>query len=132
MHFYTLENSLVLLDQEKDVEWSIRELIYRNYEINTTVKNTDIPLLLQKNYQEYKNSGLDKLTQLANAILTRLVDNGILMSEAQNDIEITYKIGSTIDRYQCNECNQISYIGEQEERKCFSCESTNLRERNVR
>lgn len=132
MHFYTLENSLVLLDQEKDVEWSIRELIYRNYEINTTIKNTDIPLLLQKNYQEYKNSGLDKLTQLTNAILPRLVDNGILAPEGENDAEITYKISSKVDRYQCDECSQISYIGEQEERKCFSCESTNLRERNVR
>ena len=131
MHFYTLENSLVLLDQEKDIEWSIRELIYRNYEINTTVKNTDIPLLLQKNYQEYKNSSLDKLTQLTNAILRRLVDNGMLTSEGQHDAEITYKISSKVDRYQCDECNQISYIGEQEKRKCFSCESTNLRERNV-
>ena len=131
MHFYTLENSLVLLDQEKDIEWSIRELIYRNYEINTTVKNTDIPLLLQKNYQEYKNSSLDKLTQLTNAILPRLADNRILTSEGENDAEITYKIGSTVNRYQCDECNQISYIGEQEKRKCFSCESTNLRERNV-
>lgn len=132
MHFYTLENSLVLLDQEKDVEWSIRELIYRNYEINTTIKNTDIPSLLQKNYQEYKSSSIDKLTQLTNVILRRLVDNGILTSEGHHDAEITYKIGSRIDRYQCNECNQISYISEQEERKCFSCESTNLRERNVR
>lgn len=131
MHFYTLENSLVLLDQEKDIEWSIRELIYRNYEVNTTIKNTDIPLLLQKNYQEYKNSSLDKLTQLTNAILPRLADNGVLTSEGENDAEITYNITSRVDRYQCNECNQISYIGEQEERKCFSCESTNLRERNV-
>lgn len=132
MHFYTLENSLVLLDQEKDIEWSIRELIYRNYEVNRTVKITDISLLLQKNYQEYKNSSLDKLTRLANAILPRLVDSGILTSEAQNDAEITYKVGSRVDRYQCDECNQISYIGEQEDEKCFSCESTNLRERNVR
>jgi hypothetical protein len=122
----------VLLDQEKDIEWSIRELIYRNYEINTTIKNTDIPLLLQKNYQEYKNNSLEQLTQLANAILPRLADNRILTPEGENDAEITYKISSKVDRYQCNECNQISYIGEQEERKCFSCESINLRERNVR
>ncbi len=130
MCFYTFNNSLTSLDNEKDVEWSIRELIYRN-KTGMTIKNTDISKLLQTNYQEYKDSSADKLTQLANTVLISLSKNGILTSEGENEIEMTYTVSLMLNRYQCNECNQISYIGEKEDVKCFSCESTSLRERNV-
>ena len=118
------------MDKEKDIEWSIRELIYRN-KTGMTIKNTDIPRLLQTNYQEYKNSSIDELAQLANMVLINLSRSGILTSVGGNENEMTYTANSMLNRYQCNECNQISYIGEKEDVKCFSCESTSLRERNV-
>jgi hypothetical protein len=114
---------------EKDVEWSIRDLIYRNYETGMSVNNVDIIALLRKNYHEYKNSG--EISQLTDTILIHLMKGGILTVAERNDHEV-YRISSIPTRYQCTECNQISYIGDKEERKCFSCESENLRERNVR
>jgi hypothetical protein len=115
---------------EKDVEWSIRDLIYRNYETGMSVNNVDIIALLRKNYHEYKNSG--EISQLTDTILIHLMEGGILTLAGRNEHDKVYRISSIPTRYQCTECNQISYIGDKEERKCFSCESENLRERNVR
>jgi len=117
-----------LLSLAKDVEWSIRDLIYRNYDVNAIIQGKDIHTLLQKNYQEYSNTSMNILVQMINSILDNLVSKGILTSVGN----VTYRIISTFNRYQCLECSQISYIEEKEDRKCFSCESTNLRERNVR
>lgn len=115
---------------EKDVEWSIRELIYRNHEVGMTITNKDMLESLAKNYQEYRESNTDELLHLTDTILMHLANRKILALTQDQDKE--YSITSIPTRYQCIECSQISYIGEQEERKCFSCESENLRERNVR
>lgn len=120
----------MLLALEKDVEWSIRDLIYRNYETGMSVNNADINALLRKNYHEYKNSG--EISQLTDTILINLMEGGILTLAEPNEHDNIYRISSIPTRYQCTECNQISYIGDKEERKCFSCESESLRERNVR
>jgi Zn finger protein HypA/HybF involved in hydrogenase expression len=94
-----------------------------------SVNNADIIALLRKDYHEHKNG--EEISQLTDTILIHLMKGGILTVAERNDHEV-YRISSIPTRYQCTECNQISYIGDKEERKCFSCESENLRERNVR
>lgn len=118
-----------MLSVEKDLEWSIRDLIYRNHEVDMILTSKDILALLQKNYSEFKDKSTEELSQLNGFVLTRLIESGILTEENESK---TYRINSIPNRYQCMECNQISYIGEKEGRKCFSCESENIRERNIR
>lgn len=120
----------MLLALEKDVEWAVRDLIYRNYETGMSINNIDILALLRKNYREYKNT--EEISLLTDTILIHLMEMGILTLVERNEHDTIYRISSIPIRYQCTECNQISYIGDKEERKCFSCESKNLRERNVR
>ncbi|MEM3158708.1 MAG: hypothetical protein QXN83_08235 [Nitrososphaerales archaeon] len=114
---------------EKDIEWFIRDLIYRKHDAETTIKAADITALLQKSY-ECKSASISELSALTDKTLTRLTNVGIL-ALAQNESKL-YRINSIPNRYQCIECDQISYIGAREDVKCFSCESVNLRERNVR
>jgi predicted transcriptional regulator len=93
------------------------------------VSSRDILELLQKNYGEFKDISMEELSKLTRSVLSHLIESGILTKE--NEYE-AYRISNILNRYQCTECNQISYIGEKEDRKCFSCESENIRERNVR
>jgi hypothetical protein len=129
MYFYLIKNP-TLLSVEKDVEWSIRDLMYRNFYYDATVESADIITALQQNYPEHRNVHANDLSRCTEMIMPRLVRGGIL-TLADDGTGKLYKVSALPNRYQCMDCNQISYVGEKEELKCFSCDSVKLRERNV-
>lgn len=109
----------------------MRDFIYRNYDVDSIIRENEVVEALKKNYHEYGDHGTDELLKVTRIVIQGLLNSSILELEEETDGK-AYRILKIPTRYQCTACGQISYLGDNETVRCFSCESTDLWERNVR
>src|SRR5690348_3800281 len=107
-----------------EFEWYLRDHLFRqSNQGRQKFQKQEIAKEMSNLYLRYKNSDLEKLNKLADIIIEDLISRQVLQ---QVTTDGSLKLTSGLSRLRCVKCYYISYLVNNESRKCLRCSSTEL------
>ena len=109
-----------------EVEWYLRDHLFRrSNQGRQKFQKQEIGKEISNLYLRYKNSDLEKLNKLTNIIVEGLISRQVLQ---QVTTDGSLQLTSRLSRLRCIKCYYISYLVNNESRRCLRCSSTELRD----
>ena len=109
-----------------EFEWYLRDQLFRqSNQGRQKFQKQEIAKEMSNLYLRYKNADLEKLNKLTNIIVEGLISRQVLQ---QVMIDGSLQLTSELSRLRCVKCYYISYLVNNESRKCLRCLSTELRD----
>ncbi len=109
-----------------EFEWYLRDHLFRqSNQGRQKFQKQKIAKEMKNLYLRYKNSDLEKLNKLANIIVEDLISRQVIQ---QITTDGSLQLANRLSRLQCVKCYYISYLVNNESRKCLRCSSAELRD----
>ena len=117
--YYPLQEDIEI----KEFEWYLRDHLFRQSNQGRQLFNTDsLAQEMTSLYLRYRNSTLQYMNEMTNAIVENLISRKVLKKFA-NSLELI----SRLSRLQCSKCYYISYLSSSNEpRNCLRCSFNEL------
>lgn len=107
-----------------EFEWYMRDHLFRqSNQGRQKFQKEEIGKEMKNLYLRYKNSDLEKLNKLTDIIIEDLISRQVLQQVATDG---SLQLTSRLSRLRCVKCYYISYLVNNESRKCLRCSSTEL------
>ena len=114
------------MSEVTELEWYVRDHLFRqSNQGRHKFQKEEIGREMSNLYLRYKNSDLKRMNKLAIIIVDDLISRHVLQQVAANG---SLLLTSRLSRLQCIKCYYISYLVNNESRKCLRCSSTELRD----
>ena len=106
-----------------ELEWYLRDHLFRQYnQGKRQFKKETLPGEMMKRYLRYRNSEVQKMSFMINYVLDRLISQSVITPLQNGSIEVA----SGLSRVQCSKCFYVSYLSDNEPRKCARCFAAEL------
>lgn len=107
-----------------EFEWYLRDQLFRqSNQGRHRFQKQEIGKEMSNLYLRYKNADLEKLNKLTDIIIEVLISRQVLQQvKTDGSLQLT----SGLSRLRCVKCYYISYLVNNESRKCLRCSSTGL------
>jgi hypothetical protein len=101
-----------------EFEWYLRDHLFRQYSKGKRqFKKEALPAEMINLYLRYRNSEVQKISLMVNDVLDRLRSESVIMQLQNGSI----KLACALNRVQCSKCYYVSYLSDNEPRKCTRC-----------
>jgi hypothetical protein len=106
-----------------ELEWYLRDHLFREYnQGKRQFRKQTLPEEMIKLYLRYRNSDVQKMAAMIDSVLERLISQLVIIQLQSGAIELT----SGLSRLQCSKCFYISYLSDNEPKKCARCSAAEL------
>jgi hypothetical protein len=106
-----------------ELEWYLRDHLFREY--NQGKRQFRKEILAEemiKLYLRYRSSDMQKMSIMIDSVLERLISKLAITQLQSGSIELT----TNLTRLQCSKCFYISYLSDNEPKKCARCSAAEL------
>ena len=124
MSFYSASIKFHLMSATdlRELEWYLRDHLFRNYSHGKRkFEIQNLPEEIIKVYVRYRDSDVDKMSVMISQVIKQLSSKSVI-TQSQASLEVA----GSLNRLQCSKCFYVSYLSDNEPKKCARCSAEEL------